>query len=103
MSRRLLGTMKILLGTQGGRLLTGENKPTLMPIRRLGPTVVNFYPMIITPPMMRIWRNLPKLELSQNLLALCSNGLEVPCQHVQTPDANSLVCVQFQVASLCQA
>ena len=30
MSRRPLGTMKILLGTQGGRLLTRENKPTLM-------------------------------------------------------------------------
>ena len=29
-----------------------------MPIHRLGPTVVNFYLMIITPLMMRIWCNI---------------------------------------------
>src|ERR1700691_1827187 len=49
--------MKILFGTQGRRLLRGENKPTLTPIRRLGPTVVVFYPMIITRLMTRIGRN----------------------------------------------
>ena len=54
---KALGTMKILFGTQGGRLLRGENKPTLMPIHRLGLTAVNFYLMIITYPMMRIWYN----------------------------------------------
>ena len=78
MSRRPLGTMKILLGIQGGQLLTGEHKPTLMPIRRLGPIVVNFYLMIITPPMMRRKGSgkevpLPKplLKIKVLLLAKC--------------------------------
>ena len=62
----MLGTIKILSGTQGRWLLRGENKLTLMLIRRLGPTVANFYPMIIIQPMMRIWCN-TKLQLDESM------------------------------------
>ena len=55
--KQMLGTIKILSGIQGRWLLRGENKLTLMLIRRLGPTVVAFCLMIITCLMTRMRYN----------------------------------------------